>query len=82
MVKKSFVFVIIDLTVTLTSTTIIASSTIAPVTPPTCSNGGYFIDDICHCPSGYGGMFCEQKYGELSFCLLCLLLSFLRYTFM
>ena len=41
------------------------SSTTVPVGPPLCSNGGYFVDGNCHCPSGYGGIICEQKFGKL-----------------
>ncbi|CAF3132243.1 unnamed protein product [Rotaria sp. Silwood2] len=55
-----------ELSVTLTSTAIIASSTatitVPPVTSPTCFNGGYFVDNDCHCPSGFGGIFCEQNF--------------------
>ncbi|CAF3808408.1 unnamed protein product [Rotaria sp. Silwood1] len=54
-----------DLSITLTSTAIITSTsttTVAPVTLSTCFNGGYFIDNDCHCPSGFGGIYCEQSF--------------------
>jgi hypothetical protein len=62
--KYNSFFGIIELTVTLTSTAITTPSTVAPVTPPACFNGGYFVDNICHCPSGFGGTLCEQKFGK------------------
>ncbi len=43
------------------------SSTNVPITLPTCFNGGNLVDGICHCPSGYGGTFCQQKFGKLDF---------------
>ncbi|CAF1270825.1 unnamed protein product [Rotaria sp. Silwood1] len=54
-----------DLSITLTSTAIItftSTTTVAPVTLSTCFNGGYFIDNDCHCPSGFGGIYCEQSF--------------------
>jgi hypothetical protein len=77
--RKIIFSVVIELTVTLTSTSITTSSTNAPVTVPTCFNGGNFVDSICHCPSGFGGTLCEQKFGKeflifvsvLYFCFRC-----------
>lgn len=55
-----------DLAVTLTSTKATTTSTNAPVTLPICSNGGNLVDGICHCPSGFGGIYCQQKFGKLN----------------
>ncbi|CAF1457135.1 unnamed protein product [Adineta steineri] len=44
--------------------TVTTTTTSTSITPLTCSNGGYLVDGICHCPSGYGGISCEQKYDE------------------
>ncbi len=57
----------IDVAVTLTSTASTTPSTNVPIIPSPCSNGGYLVDNICNCPSGFSGTFCEQKSGKLYF---------------
>lgn len=57
--------IIKDLAVTLTSTRMTTSSTTTPTTTSACSNGGVLVDGSCHCPSGYGGIICQQKFGKL-----------------
>ncbi|CAF1328197.1 unnamed protein product [Adineta steineri] len=38
-----------------------SSSTTYPSSPSPCLNGGVFIYNICHCPSGYSGAICQDK---------------------
>lgn len=64
-VNLCFSFGLIDLLVTSTSTTVTTSSTIVSDLAPVCLNGGYFISNVCHCPSGFGGALCELKFGKL-----------------
>lgn len=51
------------------------TSSSVSVTSSICFNGGYFVGEQCHCPSGFGGTYCEQSIGELfSFCIVIMIL--------
>lgn len=57
---------------TLTST-VTSSTSVTPTTP--CSNGGNLVENYCQCPSGYGGTYCDQKFGKIDFVSVILMID-------